>query len=565
MTGTMQCWPLFGVGLDNLGCDRKPCDWPIPQPNGGQLLVRIDAIGLCFSDIKLIRAGEDHPRVISEDLKSDPVIPGHEAVMTVVEVGEQLRGQFAPGQRYIIQADIYVNGVGLAYGYAIHGGMAEYSLIDERVLNGDEGCYLLPIQPDTPAGIAALIEPWTCVLASYMIEHRTAPAAGGRMLVVGENEDHQAYICEGLASTECPAVIHAMNVSSRTAEALAGAFPNAEVQALEEIPAESSYDDIVLCGLRKRERIEELSARCAANGLVSLVGEGYDGKLAVDVGSVHYKGWFFQGTGGANIAEAYGRNVRSTLRKGGACWLVGGAGAMGQMHTQLAVEDANGPGRVLVTDLDSHRIEKMNGLLAPAIAQRGIEYQSMNPNDFSSPEGFYRAVREFAPDGFDDIVMLVPVVPVLNDAAPLLKTDGLMNIFAGIPAGKKALLDAGAIQRDGVRFVGSSGSRTAHLRKTLELAESGRINPATALAAVGGMKALWEGLDGVANARFAGKTVIFPHCPDLPLVDMERSGEALPGFEKTLSDRGLYTMDSEKALLDEFGARPCPERGRRSF
>ena len=35
----------------------------------------------------------------------------------------------------------------------------------------------------------------------------------------------------------------------------------------------------------------------------------------------------------------------STMKPGGVCWLPGGAGAMGQMHTQLAVENRQGPVR----------------------------------------------------------------------------------------------------------------------------------------------------------------------------------------------------------------------------
>ncbi|MBN1864670.1 MAG: alcohol dehydrogenase catalytic domain-containing protein, partial [Victivallales bacterium] len=78
----MLAWPLFGAGMDKLGRDNKPCLVKIPEIGEDELLVRIDAIGLCFSDIKLIRSGEQHVRVVSQDLSKDPVTPGHEAVMT---------------------------------------------------------------------------------------------------------------------------------------------------------------------------------------------------------------------------------------------------------------------------------------------------------------------------------------------------------------------------------------------------------------------------------------------------------------------------------------------------
>jgi len=254
MKKKMLCWPLFGTGFDNLGKDHQPCEWDVPEPGPDELLVRIDAIGLCFSDVKLIRAGENHPRVISKDLSRDPVIPGHEAVMTAIKVGEKIRDQFKPGDRFIIQADIYINGVGYAYGYAINGGMAQYSLIDQRVLNGDEGCYLLPLRPETPAGIAALIEPWTCVIASYMIEHRTGIKPGGRMLVVMEADDSETWRFGDGRAPDQPATVDLFNVNAPTRAALESAFPHAEFRELTaaELDAAEGYDDVVLCGLRGR-------------------------------------------------------------------------------------------------------------------------------------------------------------------------------------------------------------------------------------------------------------------------------------------------------------------------
>ena len=545
----MLCWPLYGKGFEQLGRNHAPVEWDVPQPGPDELLVRIDAIGLCFSDVKLVRAGEEHPRVISKDLAADPVIPGHEAVMTVVKAGAKAAGQFPPGSRYIIQADIYVKGKNLAYGYAINGGMAQYSLIDQRVLSGDEGCYLLPLTDAVPAAVAALIEPWTCVIASYMIEHRTAPEPAGRMLVVMEPGDDTVYTYgDGRASAINPEVIDCLNVNAAVLLALQAVFPQARISPHREVPCNTPYDDIILCGVRTRALGEMLGKLGAVNACISFVGPAADENWAFDVGSIHYKGWFYQGTASTDMKAAYGRNVRATLKKGGTCWLPGGAGAMGQMHTQLAVEGPDGPSRILVTDLDSTRIRKMEALLAPAIRRRGIEFKTLNPKEFVSEAEFTAAVRAFAPAGFDDIVMLVPVPGVITSAMPLLGQDGLMNIFAGIPAGKEAPLAVGAIAARGARYIGSSGSRTAHLRHTLELVEQGRLNPATALAAVGGMQTLWDGLQGVAEARYPGKTVIFPNC-ELPLTAVEELPTAVPATAGTFTATGLYTLATENALL----------------
>ena len=543
----MLAWPLFGTGMEAFGKNDQPCTVPVPEIKEDELLVKINAIGLCFSDVKLIRAGESHPRVISKNLAEDPVVPGHEAVMTVVKVGKKLENDYKIGQRFIIQADIYVNGKGFAYGYAINGGMEQYSVIDQRVLNGDEGCYLLPIADHLPSAIAALMEPWTCVQAAYMIENRTAPKQGGKVLIVGA--PGKVYTAGALLVKADAAEITAVGLD-QAAKAALEKETGKTVRLLNALPDGERFDDIFIadCDVPTAAAAAKMGARGA---VVSFGGDLPAEKLSFDVGSIHYENWFYQGTASRDISSAYGRNVRSTMKAGGTCWLPGGAGAMGQMHTQTAVENPNGPKRIVISDMDQSRIDNVKRLLADKIKERGIEFLALNPTQMT-PEAFDRALKEFAPQGFDDIVMLVPVVPVLMNSAQYLAKDGLMNIFAGIPAGKEGELALAPIARDGVRYIGSSGSKTAHLRHTLALSEAGKLKPVTALAAIGGMKDLKKGLDAVANAKFPGKTVIFPNCLDMPLVPISRLAEILPGAEKTLDDQGFYSQATEKALLDKY-------------
>ncbi len=87
---TNQLWPLYGAGLENLGKDDAPINVPMPEFGPDELLVRHDACGLCFSDIKVIRLGEDHPRIY-RDMRKDPGVLGHEVSMTVVGVGENFK------------------------------------------------------------------------------------------------------------------------------------------------------------------------------------------------------------------------------------------------------------------------------------------------------------------------------------------------------------------------------------------------------------------------------------------------------------------------------------------
>ena len=92
--------------------------------------------------------------------------------MTIVGVGDTWKHKFTLGSRCIIQADIYYRGTGVAFGYVIPGGLSQYVVIGREIIEGDEGCYLLPVRKETGQAEAALVEAWTCVIASYQIRAR---------------------------------------------------------------------------------------------------------------------------------------------------------------------------------------------------------------------------------------------------------------------------------------------------------------------------------------------------------------------------------------------------------
>ncbi|GBC97188.1 hypothetical protein HRbin16_03008 [bacterium HR16] len=74
----MLRWHLYGAGLENLGKNGQPEEVPVPEPGDDELLVRIDALGLCLSDTKVVSLGEKHPRLVGRDLQKEPVVLGHE-------------------------------------------------------------------------------------------------------------------------------------------------------------------------------------------------------------------------------------------------------------------------------------------------------------------------------------------------------------------------------------------------------------------------------------------------------------------------------------------------------
>ena len=80
-------WPLYGPGLDSLGRDGKPVKRPVPGFSDDELLMRIDAVSLCYTDVKEINQGPNHPRLTGRDMEQDPIVPGHEISMTFAGVG----------------------------------------------------------------------------------------------------------------------------------------------------------------------------------------------------------------------------------------------------------------------------------------------------------------------------------------------------------------------------------------------------------------------------------------------------------------------------------------------
>lgn len=85
---------------------------PVPQPGEGQVLLKVEACGICHGDSKVIEgAASSYPR-----------IPGHEVVGTIVKLGEGV-GKWKPGQRVGIG---WHGGHGHTTALTTDGGYAEY-------------------------------------------------------------------------------------------------------------------------------------------------------------------------------------------------------------------------------------------------------------------------------------------------------------------------------------------------------------------------------------------------------------------------------------------------------
>jgi threonine dehydrogenase-like Zn-dependent dehydrogenase len=564
----MLAWQLYGAGLENLGKNSQPVSIPVPTPADDAILVRVDAVGLCFSDVKLIRAGSSHPRISGRDLKANPTIPGHEVSVTVVNVGDKRMKEFSVGERYIVQADVFYKGENPAFGYAIPGGFAQYALIDRRMLDGDEGCYLLPVKEDLGYAEAALIEPWACVEAAYVIADRTGIKPRGTLLLVVWNGAQQLSALHEmeslLQSGAGPASLFLSHDDVPTVRGLVKtartcgidvkevARPTELIGDLESVLGKTSrFDDIVLIAPPSCDAVHRCIPLLDKKGILNIISDGLQGAITIDVGAVHYRGVRVVGSDNGTLLQQYSANTRTDLKPAGAAWFVGAGGPMGQMHVQRAVASKSPPHIIVATDVDDARLYYLSSRYTRPARDKNIQFHALNPTSFNDQSPFEQRLLDLTSwSRFDDVVVMAPVVPAIEQAARFVAPNGILNVFAGVSIGTNVRVNVDIIFHS-CRVIGSSGSSIHDLERTLHFAEQGLISPNESVAAIGGMRALRDGIEAVQKGALAGKVVIYPHVLDLPLTPLEELSIRMPSVARGLNSRGSWTRDAERALLKE--------------
>ena len=554
-------WNMYGAGEENIGKDGKPEQLPVPKPGPDQMLVRVDSVGLCFSDVKLIRMGGEHPKLYNRDLSKEPTRLGHEASLTVMEVGEHLRDRYRPGQRLAVQPDIYQNGKSTAYGYTIPGGLIQYHLIGPEMLETDEGACLLPVEGNMGYAEASLLEPWGCVLASYTQRRRLDPKKGGVMWIIGRPGDDRGYrFSSGL---DAPAVIVLTDVPAGVAELAGktaarvvernGAGPDQYAALVEEYTGGGGFDDIVMLDPRSADQVGAVARHIKRRGTLNLVGQTpLDGLVNADVGRLHYDYIAFIGNPGPDIGASYGeaRN-RCELKSGGTAVFVGAGGPMGQMHVQRAIELPDGPKKIIATEVSDDRLAALRERFTALAAQNGCELLTFNPQTQKT------TLREFvmaATDGqgAEDVVVCVPIAPVMAEADTVMHKDGMLVFFAGVPNGTLAHLNLSSVYMNNAQYTGTSGLTLNDQFQVMAQAAKGALSPGRSVGAIGGMGAAREGIQAMIDGRFAGKIIIFPQFPDLPLIGLDDLADIHPDIAGKLEPGNMWTAEAEAALFETY-------------
>ena len=557
-------WNMYGPGLENIGREGKPEIQPVPDSGDDQLLVRIDAVGMCFSDVKLIKQGGAHPKLYNRDLKTNPTRVGHEAAMTVIKAGTKLAGQYHPGQKLAIQADIYQNKMSTAYGYSIPGGLIQYHLIGDEILNADDGAYVIPIEGDLSYAESALTEPWACVIAAYTQRRRLSPKPGGTMWLLGNKRDQGLYgFSHGL---DAPKKIVISDVSPRFKAMLRKKIkPGTELIEINNISpgdfkdinarmcGNAGFDDIVLLSPKSAALVSRAADLIAFRGTFNIVGkQPLDGPVQVDASRIHYHYTTYIGNSSMDIAQSYGeeRN-RCDLLDDGTLVVVGAGGPMGQMHVQRAIEMKGGPKRVIASDVNGERLSELEKFIRPIAEKNQKEIQFFNPNSADqSLSVFLRGLNnnQLA----DDVVVCVPSGSLMEASFKLVGPNGMLVLFAGAAVGTKMSIDISNIYLNNQQLTGTSGSTLNDQRMVIQNTLDKHLSPILSVAAVGGMEAALDGLEAMMTGKYAGKVVIFPQVTGFPLTGLNVMHEQYPDIAEKLGENYAWTLEAEKTLIEKF-------------
>lgn len=500
-----------------------------------QLLLKVEACGICFSDTKLLHAFDSHPRkadvVSGIDLDAlaeipsyhpgaAPVVPGHEPVARIVAVGDQVT-HFAVGDRVLVQADwkhLKTPKSNGAFGYNFDGALQEYVVVDERCVVAPDGeKFLIHVSDGPSAAAVGLIEPWATVEGSYAWAERNHPKAGGRMLVVG---DVEVAGLDALVASNEPAEI--VRLEPGDVETLAG----------------NAFDDIIYRGSDVAV-LEHLGGLLGMRGVLCVVldGERIDGPVKLDIGRVHYDFIRFCGTTGSDPADGYAWiPANGEIREGDKVTIIGAAGPMGQMHTIRALTSGIAGISVAGTDLSDDRLAHLESLTRPVAEKNGIELSIINTG-----------TTKLEP-GYTHLSCMVPVPALVAQAVDLAAEGAIINAFAGIPAGTTGSFDLQGIIERRIFMLGTSGSDVSDMRTVLRKIEEGIIDTHISLDAVTGMAGFRDAIESVMNRTSGGKIMVYPSLHDLPLTRLVDMPEKLPDVAALLNN-GVWTKEAEEALL----------------
>ncbi|WP_314579468.1 zinc-binding dehydrogenase [Enterococcus gilvus] len=233
------------------------------------------------------------------------------------------------------------------------------------------------------------------------------------------------------------------------------------------------------------------------------------------------------------------------IKEGGNLLIMGGTGPMGLLAIDYALHGPLNPKKLVITDRDPEKLARASKLYP---SQKGIEVSYVNVGDVDDQVSL---LKETVGGGFDDIFVMVPVGPVVSDAAAMLNPDGCLNFFAG-PQDKEfsANVNFYDVHYSFTHFVGTSGGNTEDMRKAVKLIENKQVHVANVVTHILGLDAVGETTLN-QPAIGGGKKLVYTHKQsELEKVsDIDEQSD----LGKILAETdGIWSQKAENYVLENY-------------
>lgn len=240
--------------------------------------------------------------------------------------------------------------------------------------------------------------------------------------------------------------------------------------------------------------------------------------------------------------------------EGGKLALLASVGPMGLGAIDYALHCDRRPSMIVVTDIDDERLARAESIYTVEHAKSlGIDLRYVNTAKPGQDAAYLRSLT--GGTGFNDVLCMAPVRPVVEQADAILAYDGCLNFFAGpTDSSFKAEFNFFNVHYAATHIVGTSGGNTDDMKEAIGMMTSGRINPAAMVTHVGGLDAAAETTMHLPEIR-GGKKLIYTQIsmPLTAIADFEKLGQSDPLFaalaEITKRNNGLWSAEAEKYLL----------------
>ncbi len=254
---TMRAARLYGVR------DLRLQMAPVPKPEPTQLLVSVEACGVCPTDARKYAIGVSDGRY--------PLNPGHEWVGRVVATGDEVEG-FRIGDQ--VYGDTYA-------------GYAEFAAIDTRPEGWSRGALHTE---GLPTERAVFVEPLADCLHAVLDQGQAGP--DDRVAIIGAGSMGLQMVAVAAHAGTRVLAVEPREDRRKLAERFGAEATLGEPKWASQVRewAESAGPDVVILTVPRAELVAEAVEACGPGGRVVLfAGFGDEGQALVDLNRLHYE------------------------------------------------------------------------------------------------------------------------------------------------------------------------------------------------------------------------------------------------------------------------------------